>query len=178
MRAIKVCKRELARFDGTTVIIQFRRKPGTQEVIASAFRLDFGPDAADVANLLRQVVAEQRRPHRRPGQHRGIALLSAVVDPHTAAPHDLAPQQLAPYFGYLPRRTRDHRVAVGIMSSGWRFRIDRDVATNSTGLDSSEPGEGGAASVVTVFEPGDEWSEHMDVVAPLTALNATYATLG
>lgn len=123
------------------MIIQFRRKPGTQEVIESALRLDFGPEVGSVADLLRHVVAEQRRPDRLPGRHQGIALLSAVVHPHMAVPNELAPQQVAPYFGYLRERTQDHRVAVGIMSSGWRFRIDREVSTNSTGLAGAERGD-------------------------------------
>lgn len=52
------------------------------------------------------------------------------------------------------------------------------MSPNSAGLKGSERGEGGAESVVTVLEPGEEWSEHMEVVEPLTALNEMYVPLG
>lgn len=153
---------------GTTsgFVAQFRRK--SSEIGLGIRDIPVPKGTYRTIDLLNLLLATTTQPHRFPGKHVGIALISEMI---SRMPANTEPGALADAFvDSVEHGAHVDQVALGVMSSGWRY-----LARRSPGTDHS---------TITLLSPSERWPEpscdgEVPVLAEVLAkLNVLYHELG
>lgn len=154
--------------DLRAMVIRLRRDLDTPDghFHAGLAPLEFGPDTTrttDAINLFLTSMDSQLSIHGKiPGTHIGAIVLSETL---ANVPDNLLPGALDEvYAAQVAAGARQGRVAVGAMTSGWRF-----VLTTYRHEDTTR---------IRVLEPGEPWPETLEIGSAVDAVNDTYVSLG